>query len=314
MVILSLGWPRDWSLFRIYDHQWRPLTPLSRVPSRLENLRGMQEGFIAEASYSRDRQGLKWVHGWVRIDREGGITQIPRAVDGGPIRAGEVVLGPVSGGPVVAVAPDVSSVRRPSVPDNSPRERLWQLSDEGASCVSRRAGGQAVLTWTFDFGRSWAEVPLREVTPARAVPRAAQCIAAGRDRLLVTESDQSSGPTSLHTLRVSTGTGGTHVNVVGTHRLNDNGAVWMNVVLPDGRALMQAEGGLMVATDPSNSTFHFRPGPLGPMDLLSRESGVLVGLPGDGTKAWKLTISTDAGATWLEVDLKSGSWAAESKR
>ena len=284
----------------------------SGVPAA-ENLRGVARGFIAEASYARDRQGLKVVHGWVRIDRDGRVTQIPRSSDAGPIRAGEVALRPYDGGPVTAVDQDASSIRRPNVPDKAQRELLWQPSDEGASCGSRRVGGRPVLIWTFDFGRTWAEVPLREVTPARVVPRAAQCMAAGRDRLLVTESDQHSGSTNLHTLQVSTGTGGARASVVESHRLDADGPLWMNVALPEGRALLQAKGGLMVATDPSNSRFEFRPGPVGPMDGVSLESGVLIGQQGGFPLTLKLFVSTDA-ATWQQVDLKAGSWTAEPKR
>ena len=310
LVVLARGSVREWTRFRIYGRDWRPITGLREASLELVNVRGLPHGFVAEASYRLDRQGMRLAHTWVHIDRSGRMTKVPRSTEAGPIADDEIVVTPSSGGAAV-VDRRATYVRRPTLPRNAPPRQQWQLWDEGRnSCISRGRGARTTLKWSFDSGRTWTQASLGRVTPAGVVRGALACAPAGADRLLVTEGDQLVELAHLSTLQVSTGANKTakdHLALVGRHPLDGQGPIWMGAILPDGRAVLQDEGGVQVAVDASNSDFEFRPGPVKKEDMLMVHGRDLISSSGF-PRMFELAISADAGQTWRVVNLKAGSW------
>ena len=315
LVVLARGWPRDLTRFRIYGRNWRPITGLREAALDLHNVRGLPHGFVAEAIHARDQQGNQHAHTWVHIDRTGHITQVPRSTQSGPIGADEIVVTPDSGG-VAVVNQRASYVRRPTLSHSVPRPRQWQfrewqLGRDGTSCIWRGRGARTTMAWTFDFGRTWTKARLDMVTPKGSVQRVGNCQAAGGDRLLITEGDQLVEPAYISTLQVSAGannTRGARLTLAGRYPLSGQGPIWMSHTLPDGRAVLQDDGGLQVAVDATNSYFEFRPGPVKKEHMLMVMARDLISSPGGVSRRFELDVSTDAGQTWRVVDLKAGSW------
>lgn len=315
LVVLTRGWPRALTRFRIYGRSWRPITGLREAALDLHNVRGLPHGFVAEAIYARDRHGNQWAHTWVHIDRSGHITQVPRSTDAGPIAANEIVMRPDRGG-VAVVNQRASYVRRPKLSHSAPRPRQWQfrewqLGGDGTSCIWRGRGARTTMAWTFDSGRTWTKARLGMVTPKGSVQRVGNCQASGGDRLLITEGDQLVEPAYISTLEVTAGANNTksaRLMLVGRYPLSGQGPIWMSHTLPDGRAVLQDRGGLQVAGDSANSWFEFRPGPVKKDDMLQVLGRDLISSPGGVARRFELDVSTDAGQTWRVVDLKAGSW------
>ena len=299
LMVIATGWPRDWTRYQVFDRRWRPHTPILQVPVRLEMARGVRAGFLGEA-YGSDNPGGTSTRVWVRMGLDGSLHRLPGLDPEQNLRRGDLLFGS-SFRRLRAYRPKERRVFIPRLPVTATGSRRdWQMEQDGAFChAPGRSRSSRPTTWSLGDGHTGRQVNLARLLPAHAYPRVRHCWA--RQGRLVVLSDGGEGQRDdvlkVHTVDPRRGTATSYAT---DRRFNP----YNQAVLPDGRMVAGTDRpGLMVATDPTNTGFVRRPGPVAMGEWVTVLGGTLVTNPNyRGT----FHVSNDAGLTWQTIVLRPG--------
>jgi hypothetical protein len=310
--------------YRVYDRQWRPTSPLLTSRVSLEPLRGLKGGFLAVASsriHGRD------VHRWVRVDRSGSL-QLVRATPGmAPLRPagalhatalkpGDRLFGSESlgcgcsgaAGRIAFYRPADHRVHLAALPAPLSSLRWNNVSDTGDACQITRprpGGGKVLIFWSAGHPRTWRHVNLNSVIPRGMPDQIVPCYARPGRVVLFPGNDR----TGIHA--VVTWLVGRHPRVT-SYAIDHRFDPWLDWTLPGGRALFVTNGGLLIASDRTNTRFLFRRAPNITYDNDNPDVYPVGGdllAPPYRFRGLRLPLSTDHGKTWRPLDLKAGSWS-----
>lgn len=304
---------RTW--FRIYGHDWRPLTPPLETRFTLEMDRGLEHGFVGRASLcNRDCSRMVFSQ-WVTVEPDGTIRPVRQ--DGTsrpvPIWPGDVRFQSPIFNRTLVYRPSERAVLSVPFPRWYHRQSNWYASDAGTICTHRfaalyvgiggpeaRIGGS--LYSSVNEGRSWRELDTGGVLPAGTGPILQACEARG-DRVLVMTGGEF--PRWLHTLDRSSGV------LLASLRLGDAFDVNSWHVLPDGTLVLgacqhcpgvspESRRVIKVATDSTNRAFDSRTAPAtGDLHVVGDDLIIV-------DRGWA-HVSDDRGRTWTAVNLRQPS-------
>lgn len=292
IVQFPATWPGERTSYRLYDRRWRPLTPLLRVDASLGVQRATATGFVGRASKT-NRDGSYKFNEWVTIDRVGRLHQIAHQPDvatpAKPPRPGDIFLEGEDGGHFGYRPATDTILKQPRPPWNNPAHS-WYV-DSGLICAMRSSRVSAGLVhMSIDEGRTFTDLSASDAIPAGSGPRLQACHATKQGVILVTGGEYLDW---LHTLDRAG-------HLISSQRLGTQLDPYNWDTLPDGRLVTGTNRpGLMVATDATNRTMEYRPGP-NPMN-----SGFeIVGGQIFFLTSHNVYFSEDAGLTWQRFDLQ----------
>jgi hypothetical protein len=290
--------------YRIYDRRWRPLTPLLELPVSLTPSRGLQRGFLAEATLDQaDGNGFAF-HTWVVIGHDGipAAATLVRTARG--LRRGDEVVFPNEGG-LRAYRPSTRQV----FPINDGGEKFPGPPDNaGMYCNApdRTLSPQATY-WSTDGGRSWARMHLAEVLRSTTGPADILGCQVRAGRLTVVTGESAENRSDRVVTVALRGE-----RTVRSYRLDRRTIGPVFQALPDGRIVFPAHRpGFMVATTPANAGFEFRRAPTGLFPEFSTVGHDIVVIAYPPARH-QLIVSRDAGHTWRTIDLRGRGWEAPS--
>ena len=301
IVVFEPTWPGQRTSYRLYDRNWRPRTPLLRVPVSLEVQRGTPRGFVGRASLTR-HDGSAVIDEWVTINRLGLLQSVANPPGRAPStqspRPGDLYLPGYTptrsfayrpAGDIILRVPRPWLTIRWNVYDNSGLNGLG--NPDGMICAMRPGPvSDGALRVSTDEGRTFSDVPVAMAMAAASGPRLQACLTTA-ERIVVSTGGES--PRWLHTLD-RTG------RLISSQELGGmlNPYAWG--ALPDGRLVTGTNRpGLMVATDSTNTLMDYRPGPV-PVGWVAQ----IVGSQLIVARGGSVRVSKDAGLTWQEFDLR----------
>ncbi|MFC7494631.1 MULTISPECIES: hypothetical protein [unclassified Nocardioides] len=287
-----------WSAFRIYDQDWKPLTPLLGLKPMLRLYAATPEGFIGYASVT-SRVG--YYRHWITISLDGQVREVAhelRAHAGKrPATVADVLL-PIEGGRDTAYRPSQDRLFRRTLPTWWRRSAAGIVADaNGGACASRAFGPLAARTripTSIDNGLTWKWVSFAEIPAKRRRFYGGECMVAA-DRLIIQTSRGLKSWWSTIDRTTS--------EVLSMHRF---GRGWQ-YILPSGILVTTKDRhsltvGLMVGTDTTNRHLEFRPAPFGEAAWGLYVLGGDIILTPDTFDY--VNVSHDAGRTWSRVDLQ----------
>ena len=134
------------------------------------------------------------------------------------------------------------------------------------------------------------------------------CEPAGARRLVLVSSDPLRGVAKASTVDLASRQVSSSYSLDKRFMLEEN--LLFPIVLADGRlAFPTLRRGLMVATNPTNSRFEFRPESVDRRTLVEVVGHEMVH-QNWGRRRDLIDVSSDAGRTWHIIDLKAGGWTA----
>ncbi len=299
-VLLRSTQKQSW--YRIYDAQWRPVSETMTLPAGLEPLAAFDHGFLVEASRQRRSARLE-VPQWLAVDPGGSVSQVdPPAATGTPQR-GDVLLRSVAGRLLLFRPATARLLAAPLDAGIHPRFLSWYVDQASACAVP--SFKKDWLYWTASSAGTWKRMVLADVVGPEVPRNRAQCYIRNGRMVIQTASVHRRDPWStlgrrrvLYTIDLA------HPSRWTSYRLGGRFNPYGLSVLGDGRAVFTTKRrGLMVATTRQNTTFAFRAGPVRASDLLWVLGTDLVA---DDYAGGTVQVSTDAGRSWREVDLRAG--------
>lgn len=305
-VAFGSAWPDDRTSFRLYDRNWRPLTPLLRLDVALMPERGTAHGFVGRATRT-NRNGRTTFAKWVTLNRAGRVQRVAkqpeRSMTARPPRPGDLHLEGTGQRGSLAYRPATDTVFKKPRPPWDTVGHSWYVDLDGTICaMSSGPLAERSIHVSLDEGRTYTTISVADVIPASSGPRLQSCDTTS-ERIVIGTGGEN--PRWLHTLDR------TGRQLRSSRRLGDllNPYGWG--MLPDGRLVTGTNRpGLMVATDNTNTQMDYRPGPIPVNFGFEIIDDLLVSLRGRG-----LDVSNDAGLTWQHIELlPSTSAGAERPR
>jgi hypothetical protein len=302
IVVFEPTWPSQRTSYRLYDRNWRPRTPVLRVPVSLEVQRGTARRFVGRASLTR-QNGSAVIDEWVTINRQGHLQSVAnppgRAAATQSPRPADLYLQGYTPTRSFAYRPATDTILR--VPRPAWLTNRWTVyanpglnflsNPDGMICALRSGPvSDGALRVSTDEGRTFTDVPVSMVMAAASGPRLQACLTTA-ERIVVSTGGES--PRWLHTLD-RTG------RLISSQELGGMLDPYTWGALPDGRLVTgTSRPGLMVATDSTNTLMDYRPGPV-PVGWGAQ----IVGSQLIVARGGSLHVSKDAGLTWQEFDLR----------
>ena len=299
--------PHLWTRYRIYGPGWTARTPLLQVPALLEILGPVSDGFLGHIMVF-DAYATTLLSKVVLVGPDGNLRPVPVAREPAPLQATDEVFTSLSGNQM-AYRPSTGQAHKVRAGETGlpgyASPAYFTDTDEACSLADGDDG--QVVYWTVDRGHTW-----RHETTSRLLGsslEASTCEPAGADHFVLIGSNELLNVARASTVDLSDRT-------VSSYRLDKRFMVTDNQIFPlvlaDGRLAFETlHSGLMVATNPSNSRFEFRPAPVDEYTIVEVVGPEIVH-QNRGRRRDLLDISTDAGRTWRTVDLRAGDWAAAS--
>jgi hypothetical protein len=295
--------PRLWTRYRIYGPDWKARTPLLQVPSLLEILGPVSDGFIGHVlvldAYANTR-----VSKLVLVRPDGTLRAVRVARQPAHLQTTDEVF-PSMSGSQMAYRPSTGQAHKVRSSETKlPRYATpGYFTDSGAACSLADGDEGQVVYWTTDRGHTWKHELTRQLL--RSTLEASSCDPAGSGRLVLVGANEQ-----LHLARASTVT--LSDRTLSSYRLDrrfmvDDHQIF-SIVLANGTlAFHTLRHGLMVATSPANAQFEFRPAPVDYRTSVETLGPQMIH-QNWGPRRDLLDISTDEGRTWQTVDLRAGSW------
>ena len=258
-TLVGFGEPgvNDSTQYRLYDRQWRPLTPLLSIDARLVAERGTAHGFVGQATRS-NRMGRHTLNQWVTLNRAGRVhpvaDQPDRSARARPSRPGDLHLEGNGIRGSLAYRPATDTVFKKPRPPWDTVGHSGCVDTDGICAGKRGPLAERTIHVSLNEGGTYTTIPVGDIVPASSGPRLQSCDA-GAERILVGTGGVCS--CWLHTLD-RTGT-----QLLSSRWLGDLLDPYNWGMLPDGRLVTGTNrAGLMVATDNTNTSMAYRPGPI----------------------------------------------------
>ena len=297
LIALGPTWPAERTQYRVFDADWRPLTPLMHVPFSLSFVRGTPDGFLAQASKYNRAGNRVFPPVWLTVTTEGDLRPLDNQPDRDapprPLGRRSGLLGLMWSG--LAYDHKTSSVFRWQPPARLTPLRS-SLDFEGNICAARGHEAPVALLASSDHGRTVQRVPVH-VSLAQGA-RVLRCIVSRKRLAVMTSLRGPHGAPRDVRMHLLTWTGRHLAEHALDCRMSPDAKF-----LPDGRLLIKAPGrGLLVGTDPTNQRLVHRPALIGVAFTWEVVGSDIYATPAIGHR--QLWVSHDAARTWQPVDVQ----------